>query len=235
MTRSRLRAELARALGGPEPAAREVPDGGRDGSTAPSGRAVQVDVATRADGDLRDARSAARREARDLARRPRAPRLHDQRDGDLAAAGGPRRHVRLLRRIRGPRGSGPCACCTTAASSRTRRACCARCATRRASASAWMTKPSLLARGCADAGAAGRPCLDTGPRRAARPAGRKPGGARPCSAWPSWASTGRCTRRRTPRPGPCTPRPRTARCRGRWQPRAAARAAGLPVRGDDGT
>ena len=149
---------------------------------------------------LRRARRAARGRALDAAARPGPARLHDQRDGDLAEGRGPRRHLRLLRRLSRPAQRAPCASCTTSASSRTRRGSCARSATRRGSASAWTGTPCRSRAGCIEMRLVGDLASARLRDELLDLLARAAGGPRRSSAWPSSASTARCTRASTPAP-----------------------------------
>ena len=96
-----------------------------------------------------------------------------------------------------PASAAPCGCCTTSASSRTRRACCGRSATRRGSVSHGRAHAVAGARLHRDAAGRG-PGVGAAARRAARPARRGQRRARRSSAWRRSASTARFTRSSTP-------------------------------------
>ena len=212
------------------PPAREVPDRGREGHR----RARPRDPGRRrerAHRVLRRAGRAARGRALDAAPRPRAARLHDQRDGDVAEG----------RRPRAPPTTSSAATATCArhgaraAQPQLRRGPDAPAARDplRGAARVPHGRAHAVAGARLHRDAAGRrPFLGAAARRAARPAGRAATCARRSSAWPSWASTARCTRTSTrsrrgrPRGVAPSAAMQAAACRGA----PAARAAGLPVR-----
>ena len=138
--RARVRARAGEGAGGAQPPAREVPDRGREGHGRRGTRGASG-CRRRSHRVLRCAGRAARGRALDPAPRPRAARLHDQRDGDLAQGRGPRAPPTTSSAASATFRARPCGCCTTSASSRTRRACCARSATRRGSGFAWTATP----------------------------------------------------------------------------------------------